>query len=59
MHDVEAIQGVTMPPLISIYFYNIASTGMHLTYTIGEINILQGSTTNTNVALWLPWKQIY
>ena len=29
----------TMPLLIGIYFYISTSTGMHLTYTIQEINI--------------------
>ena len=52
----------TMPLLIGIYLYIITSTGMHLTCTIREINILQGSaieTTPTPTLLpWLPWKQI-
>ena len=47
---------------IGIYFYISTSTGMHLTYAIGEINIFQGSaieTTPTPTLLpWLPWKQI-
>ena len=48
--------------LIGIYFYITISTGMHLTYTIQEINILQESaieTTPTPTLLpWLSWKQI-
>ena len=52
----------TMPLLIGIYFYITTSTGMHLTYTIRKINILQGlaiETTPTPTLLpWLPWKQI-
>ena len=32
---------------------------MHLTYTVPEINILQGSAIETPTLLpWLPWKQI-
>ena len=52
----------TMPLLIGFYFYISTSTGMHLTYTIREINILQGSvieTTPTPMLLpLLPWNQI-
>ena len=52
----------TITLLIGIYFYITTSIGIHLTYTIQEINILQESaieTTSTPTLLpWLSWKLI-
>ena len=52
----------TITLLISIYFYITTSSGMELTYTIRETNILQESAIETDptpmLLPWLSWKQI-
>ena len=58
--NIYMVSKKTMPLYIGIHFCITTSTGMHLTYTNWENNILQGSATETTptptLLPWLPWK---